>query len=156
MKRSTALLTRKLKRKDKLYISVNLALLSHTSEGIELLHDDEEKEVRRLYEEGNLCGISPRNYIMQTLIDPLLLDGHKFDFRVYLLVASTNPRITYFHEGVLWVSLHKFNQSATSKEGFVPTVSFAGNILKIAKVMKSSMDSLDREQRDLFNLLTVL
>ena len=120
------------KERQAIYIR-KLGAALHASAGIELLHDDEEREVRRLYDNGNLCGISTRNYIIQTLVDPLLLDGHKFDFRVYLLVASTNPMIAYFHEGVLWVSLHKFNQNSTSKEGFVPNVSFNSDILKIAK-----------------------
>ena len=120
------------KERQAIYIR-KLGAALHASKGIELFHDDEEKEVRRIFKNGTRCGKSMKKYIMQTLVDPLLIDGHKFDFRVYLLVASTNPMIAYFHEGVLWVSLHKYDQNATSKEGYVPNLSFNSDILKIAK-----------------------
>ena len=48
------------------------------------------------------------------ITNPYLLEGHKFDFRIYMLIASTNPLIVYYHDGFLKVSLHLFD--ANSKE----------------------------------------
>lgn len=40
--------------------------------------------------------------MMQKYIaDPDLNDGRKYDFRVYMLIASTNPLIVYYHDGFL-------------------------------------------------------
>jgi len=43
-----------------------------------------------------------RRYVVQDLVDtPLLLDGHKFDIRLYVLVTSFHPlRMHVYHEGV--------------------------------------------------------
>ena len=32
-------------------------------------------------------------------LDPALLDGHKFDVRSYLLVASLDPLLVFYHDG---------------------------------------------------------
>ena len=44
--------------------------------------------------------------------NPDLIDGHKYDFRVYMLIASTDPLIVYYHDGFLRLSLFKFNKTS--------------------------------------------
>ena len=45
--------------------------------------------------------------------NPLLLDKqNKFDFRIYMLVASVNPLIVYYHDGFLRVSLSKYDKDS--------------------------------------------
>ena len=60
------------------------------------------------------CGNYNKSIIAQTYVtNPLLLDkNNKFDFRVYMLVASTNPMIAYYHDGFLRVSLETYNKNS--------------------------------------------
>lgn len=47
--------------------------------------------------------------------NPDLLEGHKYDFRIYMLIASTDPLILYYHDGFLRVSLLKFDRHSSEK-----------------------------------------
>jgi hypothetical protein len=78
------------------------------------MNDDYEKRLRRKYENGTLCGEIIDNVILQQYIsNPLTVKGHKFDFRIYMLIASTNPLIVYYHDGFLRISLHKYEKNST-------------------------------------------
>ena len=52
-------------------------------------------------------------YLAQKYIyNPLLLEGRKFDFRVYLLIAKATPKIyLFFHEGYLRVNIEAYDLS---------------------------------------------
>ena len=50
--------------------------------------------------------------MQEYIADPLVLDrNNKFDFRIYMLVASTNPLLAYYHDGFLRVSLKSYNKT---------------------------------------------
>lgn len=75
---------------------------------------ENEKRLRRKYENGELCGEIVDNILMQQYIsNPLVIDDRKFDFRIYMLVASTNPLIVYYHDGFLRISLTKYDKNST-------------------------------------------
>ena len=106
----------------------------HASKGVELVNDAEELALRADYENGAQCGIEKKSYIVQNLVhNPLLLEGSKFDFRVFMLVASTNPLIAYYHDGLLWVSIERYDINGDTKAGFVPNVSFNKSSFETAK-----------------------
>ena len=61
-----------------------------------------------------------KNYIVQQyIVDSLLLNGFKFDIRTWLLVASVNPLVLFYHEGFARVSLEKYGANYTSKMSHV-------------------------------------
>jgi len=93
---------------------------AHRAEGVQPVHEEEEQEIRKFFGNGTLCGkgsdVIPHYIIQQFIHNPLLLEGHKFDFRVYMLIASTNPYIAYYHDGFLRLSLHKYDVTSTDKD----------------------------------------
>lgn len=76
--------------------------------------DDKEAEIRKKYDNGKLCGDVDDNLLAQQYLGNLLvLNGvNKFDFRVPVFIASTNPLIAYMHDGYLRVSLREFDPSS--------------------------------------------
>ncbi len=89
----------------------------HRAMGLFLMDDQFETDIRERYQNGEKCGVETASYVAQTYIsNPLLLDRqNKFDFRIYMLVASTNPLIVYYHDGFLRVSLSKYEKESKEK-----------------------------------------
>lgn len=98
---------------------IKLGYGAHRAMGVFILDEEQTENIKTLYDNGELCGIETKSRIAQTYItNPLLLNfNNKFDFRVYMLIASTNPLIVYYHDGFLRVSLHTYDKF--SNEVFV-------------------------------------
>ena len=108
-----------------------VAVGAHAAGGLSLVDEKEEYDLRKLYRNGELCGEITKNYIVQKLIhNPLLFNGHKFDFRAFMLIASTNPTITYYHDGVIWLSTEKYDSNSKDRAGFLPNASFNKTVLE--------------------------
>jgi len=89
---------------------------AHRANGVFMFDDAQEEMVRQAYQNGSECGKNQSSTVMQRYIgNPLLLLGHKFDFRIYMLIASTNPMILYYHYGFLRLSLHRYDPDSTEK-----------------------------------------
>ena len=89
---------------------------AHRASGLYMFDEIKEKEIRAEYEEGRLCGKIKNSLLAQLYIsNPLLLDRqNKFDFRIYMLIASVNPLIVYYHDGFLRVSLQSYDKNSTT------------------------------------------
>jgi len=88
---------------------------AHRAAGLALLDDKEESDLNDEYEMGERCGEIKNSLVAQRYIsNPLLLDKqNKFDFRIYMLVASVKPLIVYYHDGFLRLSLSKYDKHST-------------------------------------------
>ena len=95
---------------------MKLATGEHKGNGVDILDQNLTKQLNRKFKSGKLCGQLDQKILIQTyIINPLLLNLHnKFDFRVYMLIASTNPLIAYFHDGFVRVSLFPYNKTSTT------------------------------------------
>lgn len=89
----------------------------HKSQGVFLLDDERANSLNDEYDFGSLCGKKTKSFLAQKYItNPLLLDReNKFDFRIYMLIASTNPLIVYYHDGYMRVSLNRFDKSSKDR-----------------------------------------
>ena len=54
--------------------------------------------------------------IVQKYVPAMHWQGHKFDLRVYWLVASVNPLLVYYHDGIARVSLTSYNPNDFSDQ----------------------------------------
>ena len=88
---------------------------THQGKGVDLLTEETEATLRGNYSDGDLCGTNKGNLIAQKYIsNPLLIyNQQKFDFRVYVLIAATNPLIAFYHDGFARVSLQTYNPNST-------------------------------------------
>jgi len=107
---------------------------AHKGTGIALVTDEVEQNLRNLYQNGTLCGDILRNYLIQDFVhNPLLLKGHKFDFRMFMLIASTNPLIVYYHDGFLRLSLQEYDSKSTDKSVHVTNTALSRSLFQMAK-----------------------
>eukprot|EP01015_Nassula_variabilis_P011637 TRINITY_DN1942_c0_g1_i2.p1 TRINITY_DN1942_c0_g1~~TRINITY_DN1942_c0_g1_i2.p1 ORF type:complete len:552 (+),score=85.87 TRINITY_DN1942_c0_g1_i2:81-1736(+) len=100
-------------KKQKTVVYIRKISKAHRGEGVRLVDEAEEQSLRTQYNNGKKCGKIRMNQLVQRYIDnPLLVEGHKFDFRIYLFIASTDPLIVYYHDGFLRVSLPLYDPNS--------------------------------------------
>jgi len=119
---------------------------SHRGQGVIPLNMKEEKKLRARYDNGKKCGEIRDYVIMQHYIhNPLLLNGNKFDFRMYMLIASTNPLIAYYHDGFLRVSLINYDVNSDDKKVLLTNLALSQQIYDDAEKGKlfEGMDTED-------------
>lgn len=78
--------------------------------------------------------------------EPLLLDGLKFDVRLYVLITSCDPlKLFLFHEGIVRLATEPFEESQNTMENmFVHLTNYAINKDNADK-FKSPANALDDE-----------
>lgn len=105
----------------------------HAGSGVFPVDNKQEEVIRGLYANGQKCGEEEQNNILQAFIhNPLLIKGKKSDFRLYMLVASTNPMIAFYHDGYFRVSLTDYDAHSEEKSSLI-TNSAVSNVLAEAK-----------------------
>ena len=111
-----------------------IAVGSHGGKGVQTVNAEEEATLRQTYANGTLCGAVPQKYIIQEYVqNPLLLNGRKFDFRMFLLIASSNPLIAYYYDGGLRVSLIPYNVESDDKKVFLTNIALSHDIYHNAR-----------------------
>ena len=122
-----------LKKKHRIVFIRKIGFGAHRAEGVQPVNEEEEAQIREMWGNGTKCGTVKKNYLMQRyILNPLLLDGHKFDFRLYMIVASTNPLILYYHDGFLRVSLHKYDVTSNDKSVLLTNTELSKELWKKA------------------------
>jgi hypothetical protein len=121
---------------------------AHRAMGVFLLDANETEKRKDEYDNGNKCGIETKSLIAQTYItNPLLLNlDNKFDFRVYMLIASTNPLIVYYHDGFLRVSLHSYNKHSQDKSVHLTNTHLAKDTFALAKEQNITFHGMNEQE----------
>ena len=125
--------------------------------GIFLIDNETEEKLKSSYSNGNNCGQMDDNRVVQKYIyDPLTIDGgHKFDVRIYVMVASVDPLIVYYHDGFLRVSLHKYDKYELSKEAHFTNSDLDKHIFKKLEEKGSTHMHMDSKQLKEFKFRTL-
>ena len=72
--------------------------------------------LREYREQWDRCEANAFNYVAQHYIEhPLLIKNRKFDMRVYILVANTQPYVVFFNPGYVRRSLAEYKPTSTDK-----------------------------------------
>jgi len=98
------------------------AVKSNGEEQFELINELEEQRLLTLYQDKKICGVrksTEKHIIHKYVHNPMLLNGRKFNIRAYMLVASTNPVIAYYHDGHLSVSPSVFKGDNSLVDGLL-------------------------------------
>lgn len=107
----------------------------HMGAGVDPLDEGQEADLRKTYENGAKCGaIDTLTLVQKYIPNPLLIEGRKFDFRFYFMIASMNPLIAYYHDGFLRVSLVSYDVKSGDKKSLLTNLALSegiyGNVRK--------------------------
>lgn len=106
----------------------------HQGAGVFPVNSTEEEFIRRKYLNGALCGKVQSNYLMQYAVwNPLLINGRKFDFRMFMLIASTNPLMVYYHDGFLRISLRDYDPKSNEIGAILTNIALSKPLFDQAK-----------------------
>jgi predicted ATP-grasp superfamily ATP-dependent carboligase len=67
----------------------------------------------------DVADIPPKEQMVASVYidNPLLIDGYKFDLRVYVALTSINPlRLYVYEEGLVRFATQKYTQNSSSKQ----------------------------------------
>lgn len=128
----------------------------HRGVGVEILDLELEKKLREQYDNGSKCGEISQNLIAQKYIaDPILYKGHKFDFRMYMLVSSVNPMKIYYHDGFLRVSLEKYDKTSLQENMHKTNTELSKKIIKDCDKYGKKHNNMTAEEMRDFQMQTL-
>ena len=121
----------------------------HRGQGVFPFNNEDEVAMRSLYNNGKLCGQVEKNYLMQNFIhNPLLIEGHKGDFRIFMVIASTNPFIVFYHHGFFRISLHDYDVESDEKGAYLTNLHLSEKFFQLAKENGTYNGMSEKELRD--------
>lgn len=130
--------TQQLKKERGIVFIRKIGAGSHKGDGVFPMDAKEEANIRAIYDNGAKCGSENKNFIVQNYIhNPLLINGRKFDFRMFILIASTNPFIAYYYDGSLRVSLMEYEVESGDKKTLLTNIALNKQIY--AEVKKGNL-----------------
>jgi len=109
---------------------------AHQGAGVFPVNAGEEEYLRTTYANGTLCGqgqVTKNNLIQYAVWNPLLIKGRKFDFRMFMLIASTNPLMVYYHDGFLRISLRDYDPNSSEPGSIITNIALSKPFFEKAK-----------------------
>jgi len=123
-----------LKRERGLVYIRKIGANAHQGHGVFPLNEKQEQYMMETYKNGTLCGkVNDNNLLQYAIYNPLLLDGRKFDFRMFMMIASTNPLILYYRDGFLRVSLRDYDPNAKDKAAVLTNIALSKPLFEKAR-----------------------
>lgn len=120
---------------------------SHNGEGVTIITKSKLKGLLQLFENGEQCGIFSQHYILQKYIgNPLTIEKRKFDFRLYMLIASVDPLIILYHDGFLRVSLTEYDRDSKESGSHITNTHLALEFVQGLNATEDEKEELLKEQ----------
>jgi len=121
----------------------------HRGLGVFPVNEEQEKYLIENYKNGTECGKFTEANVMQNAItNSLLINGHKFHFRVYMFVASTNPLIAYYHDGYIRLAVNKYDPNSTDLDTFVTNLGITAESSQKGRQNSPFQGMSDKEIKD--------
>jgi len=129
---------------------------AHKSQGVFLLDDEQTASLKKQFNNGKKCGSEPNFLLAQKYItNPLLLDlNNKFDMRVYMLIASTNPLMVFYHDGYLRVSINTFDKHSDDRATHLTNTFVAEKKFEEARTQNKTINGMTAEELEEYHLWT--
>jgi len=133
---------------DPIQYVIKVGFGAHKASGVFLLDQEKTVSIEQEYQNGTLCGALNQSLIAQTYVtNPLVLDyNNKFDFRVYMLVASTNPMIAFYHDGFLRVSLHSYDKFSNDRSTHLTNTHLSKDIFAEVTENNQTLHGMNEEE----------
>ncbi|CAD8140465.1 unnamed protein product [Paramecium octaurelia] len=123
----------------------------HRGRGIKVLFPAETKKLQETYRYGKRCGLDHSLLVAQQYIgNPMLYNKHKIEFRIYWVLASTNPIIAYAYDNTLIRRcIAPFDKFSLNKEAHVCNTAIVKSTLK-QRGSDLDMDDENADESELF------
>lgn len=108
---------------------------SHNAEGVDIVDEVLARSLLEKYRSG--CPDKKRLIVQKYIDDPLLVQGRKFDFRIYMLIANVDPLIVLYYDGFLRVSMVNFDNYSQEAYAHITNTALAKDYVK---------DRIDKEE----------
>ena len=143
-------------KKDPIQYLIKVGHGAHKSQGVFLLDNEQTVALKKQFNNGKKCGSEPNFLLAQKYItNPLLLDlNNKFDMRVYMLIASTNPLIVFYHDGYLRVSINSFDKFSDDRATHLTNTFVAEKKFEEARNENKTINGMTAEQLEEYHLWT--
>ena len=148
-----------LKQESEIQFVLKVGFGVHRGIGVYLIDNEVENNLLANYSKGEKCGQIDENLVTQKyLYNPFTIRGptgrHKFDFRIYMMIVSTDPLIVYFHDGFLRVSLFTYDNNVINRKAHLTNTELAKEIFK--KIENGGLhDGMDINQLREFQMRTM-
>ena len=101
---------------------------SHKGLGITIMTEDAIQDLLEEYDYGRNCKAKSTNlkesYLIQSFIqNPYLVKGRKFDFRVFLTIASLDPFIVLYHDGFVKIAYEEWDEDSADWNALIASLS---------------------------------
>ena len=82
------------------------------------------------YDNGNKCEQAAGFIAQKYIKNPLLINGKKFDFRAYMLIASMDPLMILYHDGFVRITMDEYDSKSVEQSKHLTNLEVAEDFMQ--------------------------